>query len=160
MTRTTLRWREEGKAAAAVSVSFSELFFDLALVSSTARLAEYVEEVLFDLRFVTMMFSFWHIWHATNLIYNFTSASSTSTFRNLTLFIKLLSILTMSSCVTSHPTLATDRRFMVSYCIAKATDVVTYVRLHKLSVRDGFTQSVTTGLVANGLSNLIEVAVW
>ena len=41
MPGTSLRMRQDD-CAQPVTVSFSELFFDLALVSSTARLSEYV----------------------------------------------------------------------------------------------------------------------
>jgi len=42
MASTGLRSQDQSQKAEPVAVSFSELFFDLALVSSTARLSEYV----------------------------------------------------------------------------------------------------------------------
>ncbi|GMH68468.1 hypothetical protein TrRE_jg11968 [Triparma retinervis] len=162
MSGTTLRERRGGNADP-VAVSFSELFFDLALVSSTARLSEYVrhgEEVHFDLRFVSCLFSFWYIWHSTNLQYNFTSAASTSPFRNITLFIKLAAVLTMSSSVKESPTLSDDIRFMRSYVVARMVDACVYARLHRLARRDGFASSVCNGLVANGVSNILESIIW
>lgn len=78
----------------------------------------------------------------------------------MTLFVKLVAVLTMSSCVVEEPTLEDDKRFMRSYVAARIVDCIIYARLYYLSQRDGFVSSVSYGLMANGASNLIESVIW
>mmetsp|Transcript_1781 Transcript_1781/g.3178 ORF Transcript_1781/g.3178 Transcript_1781/m.3178 type:complete len:526 (+) Transcript_1781:189-1766(+) len=145
-----------------VEVSFTELFFDLAIVSSTARLSEYAGsegELSLDLRYVVFMFAFWYSWHQTNLLYNVTF--ETGKFRVTCICFKMIFLTFMASCITEHQTFDDDRRFGYYYIGTKLIDSALMVRvLYEASYNQSVNSASLKGVIGNVVSMIFHFLMW
>ncbi|GMH66701.1 hypothetical protein TrLO_g8921 [Triparma laevis f. longispina] len=145
-----------------VEVSFTELFFDLAIVSSTARLSEYAGsegELKLDLRYIVFMFAFWYSWHQTNLLYNVTF--ETGAFRASCICFKVIFLTFMASCVKEHQTFSDDKHFGYYYITTKLIDIALMLKvLHEASHNQSVNSASLKGVLGNVFSMIFHVILW
>ena len=142
-------------------MSFTELFFDLAIVSSTARLSEYAGSeglISFDLRFGVMMFAFWYAWHQTNLLYNISYESGL--FRATCICIKISFLTFMASYVTEHQTHSDDLRFGYYYIGTKLIDAILVARVLFEARTQNLRSSSLKGITGNIINLTFHIIMW
>ncbi|GMI23381.1 hypothetical protein TeGR_g9267 [Tetraparma gracilis] len=152
-----------------VAVSFTELFFDLAIVSATARLSEFLgpseeeeahesEKLNVGVRFFVLMFSFWYNWHYSNLLHNVTF--STGFFTSALLCLKIIALCQMATAVTAHPTASSDLRFGWYNVASRTVDLVLILRVYWNAARNVGHEAVAAGFMVNAIGVLLELSMW